>query len=314
MPHFLAIDAGGTKAEYLLADETRILARTRSHTIKRMRTTADVAAANLAGALTDLARQSGIPLNQITRTCIGTAGNTVPLVTDFLRTEIAGRVSGDLLILGDVEIALDAAFPNSSGVLILAGTGSNVAGRSASGKLFGAGGYGPVLSDQGSGHRIGQQALRALFLALDENRPTTLLYAILTHWSLNTPHDLVAYANTCPYQQFSTLPKVVLRCAEAGDPVANKVLQQEGRDLAHLALLVHHKIAAADGPTQTPRQQPRFAFAGSILDHVHPVRQALIDALKTKIPDPLLKGIVEPIGGALWRARQGWPSLPGRTA
>src|ERR1022692_2933365 len=53
---------------------------------------------------------------------IGTAGNTVPLVTDWLRDSFAARVSGELILLGDVEIALDAAFHGGPGVFVLAGT------------------------------------------------------------------------------------------------------------------------------------------------------------------------------------------------
>ena len=37
MSFFLALDAGGTKTDYVLADETRELARVRTGTIKRMR-------------------------------------------------------------------------------------------------------------------------------------------------------------------------------------------------------------------------------------------------------------------------------------
>ena len=95
------------------------------------------------------------------------------------------RVAGELLLLGDVEIALDAAFPGQPGILILAGTGSNVAGRSRSGKITTVGGWGPVLSDQGSGQRIGSETLRAIFLAIDEadskesgQTPTELLPAV----------------------------------------------------------------------------------------------------------------------------------------
>ena len=47
MAYFLALDIGGTKTDYLLADETRELARVRTGTIKRMRTDASTAAANL---------------------------------------------------------------------------------------------------------------------------------------------------------------------------------------------------------------------------------------------------------------------------
>ena len=44
MAYFLALDIGGTKTDYLLADETRELARVRTPTIKRMRTDASTAA------------------------------------------------------------------------------------------------------------------------------------------------------------------------------------------------------------------------------------------------------------------------------
>ena len=41
MSFFLAVDAGGTKTDYVLADATRVLARVRTGTIKRMRTDAE---------------------------------------------------------------------------------------------------------------------------------------------------------------------------------------------------------------------------------------------------------------------------------
>ncbi len=184
MSLYLAVDAGGTKADYVLADATRVLASVRGGTIKRMRVAAEVAKANLTRALEQLEAESGRSLAEVDVTCIGTAGETVPLVTDWLRQEFGARVGGRLLLLGDVEIALDAAFPASHGVLILAGTGSNVRGRAPNGRMAGAGGWGPMLADQGSGHRVGQQAVREIFRAIDEERETSLLAAVLAHWKL----------------------------------------------------------------------------------------------------------------------------------
>ena len=102
MAYFLAIDAGGTKTDYLLAGEDRVLARARSGTIKRMRTDSGTATANLESGLRQLVADSGIPMSDVASTCVGTAGNTVPLVTDFLRAELGARVGGELLVLGDV--------------------------------------------------------------------------------------------------------------------------------------------------------------------------------------------------------------------
>lgn len=300
MSYYLAIDAGGTKAEYLLADDTRVIARASSETIKRMRLSAEEATANLVPALTELERLAGFSLTQVTRTCIGTSGYTVPLVTDWLHAELGNRVGGELLILGDIEIALDAAFPSTPGVLVLAGTGSNIAGRNDRGELFFAGGYGPVLSDQGSGHRIGHEALRAAFLAYDEGRESTLMDAILRHWSLADKDALVAYGNTCSPREFSALSRVVLTCAENGDAVSNEVLRREAHELAHLALLVYRRVVAS----ATSDSKPSIAYAGSVLQHVLPLRKALEAKLAEVITEPTFVGVVDPIQGALYRARQ----------
>jgi N-acetylglucosamine kinase-like BadF-type ATPase len=303
MSLFLALDAGGTKTDYVLADDTRELARVRTGTIKRMRTDAVTATTNLEAALADLTTASGIPMHTITRTCIGTAGNTVPLVADFLREQFTARVSGELILVGDVEIALDAAFHGGPGVLVLAGTGSNIAARLTDGTLTAAGGWGPALADQGSGHRIGHEALRAIFLAHDEGRTTELLAAITDFWQLDTAdslNHLVEFANRIPTPDFSRLTELVLRCATAGDPVAQSVLRKEGEDLAWLVRLILRRFNA------TPATLPSIAFAGSIMEKVAPVREALIAAVRQEFPTiQTLPGVVDPIDGALWRARTG---------
>jgi glucosamine kinase len=302
MAFFLALDIGGTKTDYLLADETRELARVRTGTIKRMRTDASTAAANLEQAISELTALSGISPQAITRTCIGTAGETVPLVTNWLREAFTARVSGDLILLGDVEIALDAAFHGRVGVLAMAGTGSNVAGRMPDGTLITAGGWGPELADQGSGHKIGREGLRAAFLARDEQRPTILLDAILDFWQLASIALLVEYANSRPSPDFSRLTEVILRCANEGDAVAAEVLRREGEDLAWLVRVILRRIQASPASTTLPS----LAFTGSIMEKVQPVRDALIASVRTEFPTlHTLDGVIDPIAGALWRARTG---------
>jgi N-acetylglucosamine kinase-like BadF-type ATPase len=301
MAFFLGIDAGGTKTDYALADECRILARVRSGSIKRMRVDADAAAHHLETALAELTAQTGISMSRVRQTCIGTAGETVPLVTGWLRAEFSARVAGDLLILGDVEIALDAAFRGEPGVLVLAGTGSNVAARTLQGRVITAGGWGPALADQGSGHRIGKQALRALCLARDEEETTLLLPAVLEFWHLSSFDDLVAYANGLPAPDFSQLTRTVVECADRGDAVAQSVLVEQGRELAHLACVLMRRICR---DAQSGTFVPRLAFAGSIMEKVARVREALIARVREEYPESMaMEGVVDPVEGALWRAR-----------
>jgi glucosamine kinase len=303
MSFFLALDAGGTKTDYVLADETRELARVRTGTIKRMRVDAATASLNLDSALAQLTAQTGVSMASVTRTCVGTAGETVPLVRDWLQQSMTERIGGELLILGDVEIALDAAFPGQPGVLVLAGTGSNVAGRTNTGWLLTAGGWGPALADQGSGHRIGLESLRAIFLARDEERTTSLLPTVMDYWQLSSLEGLVEYANSIPAPDFSKLTEVVLHCADSGDEIALSVLRQQGEELGYLVRLVIRRLRLAakqDGWT------PPIALAGSILENVPLVRAALMAAVQREFPAAHAPdGVVDPINGALWRARNG---------
>jgi N-acetylglucosamine kinase-like BadF-type ATPase len=268
-----------------------------------MRTDAVTATKNLEQALTELTARTGVSMQSMTRTCVGTAGVTVPLVADWLREAITVRVAGELLVVGDVEIALDAAFPGQAGVLVLSGTGSNVAGRTATGELVSAGGWGPALADQGSGHKIGLESLRAIFMAKDEGRSTPLLQAVLDFWELASVDLLVEYANRRPAPDFSSLTELVLRYAEMGDEVAAAVLRREGEDLAYLVKLVMHRLRADSAKKDWV---PPIAFAGSIMEKVLPVRQALIAAVQREFPEArTLDGVVDPIVGAVWRARTG---------
>lgn len=300
MSFYLAVDAGGTKTEYLLADHTHELARARTGTIKRMRVDDATATRNLQRGLAELSASTGVSMREVTSTCIGAAGFSVPLVGNWIQAAFSERVSGSLSLVGDVEIALDAAFSGRPGVVVIAGTGSNVAGRGPGGGVTTVGGWGPALSDQLSGHRVGLQGLRALFLAIDDEQPTALLDAVLARWQLQDSLTLVEYANRLPAPDFSELAPAVVACAKRGDRTALAVLKTEAEEMAHLVHLMIARLRRSDDATWLPE----IAFAGSMMEHVPLLREALVAALREDLPHlPLREGVVDPLLGALWRAR-----------
>lgn len=304
MSYYLAVDSGGTKADFLLADENRELARSRCGTIKRTNADAATAAINLREALTELENTSGVKMSQVVCTCIGTSGNTVPLVTDWLEQSFHQLVAGPLLLLGDVEIALDAAFKGERGVLALAGTGSNVAARAADGTITTAGGWGPMLADQGAGHWIGMEGLRRGFLARDEQRPTQLLDAARRLWDLPNVDALIEFANAQPANRYGAqfAPEVVA-CAAGGDTVACEILDQGGADLAYLSSLLIERLRVIEGARFTV---PKVAFAGSILTKVERERASFEKSLSFKYPGvEFIPEPIDPLHGALWRAIRG---------
>ena len=306
MTYFLGLDAGGTSTRAALADETRILGRAKSGSIKVMRVSATVAEANLRALMADVAKSSGVPITKVASTCVGTAGNTVSTVTGWIWQTLGPMLRGDLVVCGDVEIALDAAFPGEAGVLVMAGTGSNTLGRTSTGEQVTVGGWGPLLADEGSGHWIGLRALRAAIREHDEHGKSRLLTALAAQWKADTLEQVVEIAHTVPPPDFAALTRTVVEMAERGDRLALAVLQAGGRALGEDASLALRKVLALE-PT-APR---RVAFTGSVLENIALVREALFAEVEREHPGAEVRhDAVDPVEGALWRARQNLQEAP----
>jgi glucosamine kinase len=308
MDYFLGIDAGATKTNCVLGTRTGVLARAQGGSIKTTRVSEADADKHLQYLLSSVAGQSGIALSSITGTCVGLSGNAIPRVVDWVRNALASRVHGQIAICGDEEIALDAAFHGGRGILVIAGTGSHVVGRTRDGQLVHTGGWGPVLSDQGGGSRIGLLALRAIFHAMDASEETSLLPAVHVAWKTRTVEELVDLGNRVPVVEFSQLAPLVAQCAEAGDAVARGVLQQSGEELAELILLAMRKGTALEScaPSDAPPTDSvpwTVAYTGSVIEKISLLREGMIAAIHRT--DPTVQFLSQPADpplGALWRA------------
>lgn len=301
MSLFLAIDAGGTKTRGLLANETRVLARAGTGTVKLMRVGEAEASSRLRGLLTQLSMEAKVSLSDVTRTCIGLGGISIDAVREWAERKISEVVGGDLLLCGDEEIALDGAFKGGEGMLLVAGTGSIVRGRTADGTMYTAGGWGPALGDEGSGYWIGQEALRGGFWAADRNIPTVLLEEIGAFWDLDSIGEIVEKANERPSPDFAALAPVVVKCAEQGDDLANAVLERAGEELAEQVSLVALRMLETGS-----KGEVGLAYTGSVIEHIGIVRESMVRALGKSAPRvKVLEGAVDSLEGALWRARGG---------
>ncbi len=286
----------------MLADNDAILARASSGSIKIMRVPVEDAEKNLEVLLRDVAAESGISLDSIACTCVGLAGISVPRVADWVRNELHARIGGDILLAGDEEIALEAAFAGGAGVMVAAGTGSNLIGRASNGQRVHVGGWGPVVADEGSGNWIGKRAVRAVFDALDRDEETLLMKKVQEAWELQRIGDLVDVVNRIPGPEFSKLTPIVVECAEGGEADAVRILEQAGNFLGAFAVLAVRRVEKLEGEGAAP---PEVAFTGSILSKIAPVRETMLAYLRRELPGIRIQTeAVDPVLGALWRARQ----------
>ncbi|GAB5519300.1 MAG: BadF/BadG/BcrA/BcrD ATPase family protein [Rhodothermales bacterium] len=266
-PLFIGIDAGGTK--------THLYASSREghHVFEGRGGPANLRVQGVAGcfdtitSLTDEAQDTlDLPLGGV---CVGAAGAGDPSLRYQLEDRLRRWTSVPLIVTTDADIALHAALGTESGYLVIAGTGSIVYGRDASGAIHRAGGWGWTLGDDGSGTALGQAVLRAAAAAFDGGPPTDLVDLLAQRYSVQQLSDVLTLAFQTP--SLSTFAPLVFEAVDADDAVALAILQHATQNLSvHLLRLA----------TQHP-SIPRRAFLTGGVTCQAPFSEALRQALNT---------------------------------
>ena len=295
---FLGIDGGGTKTTCVVGDDTSLLATATAGPSNVVRVGEERARESLDEAIRHACKAAGITPAQVDGTCIGLAGAARPEIAEIVRRLLSEIVSGPVNVVGDMEIAMQAAFGSGPGVIVNAGTGSFAYGRDKAGRTERVGGWGFAISDEGSGQWIGRTAITAIYRAHDEGERTMLLPELLRLWKLSSLNDLVRPANASPPPDFSSLFPIVLAVADAGDAIARSVLTQAGVELARLVKLVIRRLFAEEGSVPV-------AMTGGVLRQSALVRQVFYNSLRSEYPNASVNStLIESVKGALELARQ----------
>jgi N-acetylglucosamine kinase-like BadF-type ATPase len=297
---FLGIDGGGTKTSCVIGDETSVLGSGTAAGSNVIRLGEAKAREALAAAIGQACAAANIKPTQIQRTCVGLAGAGRPEISNLVRRLLAELVSGESEVVGDMVIALQAAFGSGAGVMVIAGTGSMAYGRDSSGNTLRAGGWGFSVFDEGSGHWIGRSAIAAIMRDYDENaeEESVLLDNVKKSWALSTHEQLVLAANASPSPDFSALLPAVLSAADSGDALARSILTQAGTELARLAKIVIRRLFS-DG------EKVLVAMSGGVFSNCALVRQVFYNSLRSEYPNCSVNPtIIEAVRGALDLARK----------
>ncbi|MCU1310715.1 MAG: ATPase BadF/BadG/BcrA/BcrD type [Candidatus Angelobacter sp.] len=298
MTLYLGIDAGGSKTECAIANDKEVLGRFTAGTCKFQRVGREAATASLQATVRGALHAANSNANDIRQSCIGISGASQPEVREWATHTLTSLLSGGVTVVGDNIIAHEAAFEGGAGVLIVAGTGSIVYGRNERGEVARAGGWGPIVSDEGSGNWIGRSAVRDVLQALDGGTQTALLEAIRQAWSASSREEIARIANGSPAPDFAALFPRVLAAAESGDTLALDLLDRAGEQLAQLALIVIQKLWLYGVPG-------RIAGAGGVLNHSAQIRGILQRTFRAECPQIEYDNkVIDPILGALFIARR----------
>jgi N-acetylglucosamine kinase-like BadF-type ATPase len=206
----------------------------------------DEAVSHIEQAVADACAQAGIEIGDIDTACAAIAGINHPIHYHTMKDALdeALSVSG-LELVTDARAALEGALDGKPGVVVIAGTGSIAIGVNTEGTQARAGGFGPTLSDEGSGYYIAQRALKAVVSSFDgRSARTTLAERICRRLGVADPSDLpgVIYNSDSEPVDIAPLAELVDEAAREGDEVAREILTAAGSELGRLAISVIEKL------------------------------------------------------------------------
>jgi glucosamine kinase len=294
---FVGIDGGGSKTECVVANETDILGRFTTGTCKMQRVGKDAATASLRAAVQGAFYAAKTSPEAVQHTCLGIAGSSHPGVAGWARQTLATLMPGGVTVVGDHIVAHEAAFHGKAGVLVIAGTGSIVYGRNEKGKTLRAGGWGPVVSDEGSGDWIGRAAVNAALLGNADGEKGALFADILKAWEVNTADDIIRIANSYPPPNFAALFPYVIDACNAGDPLAIDVIRRGGSQLGAIVLLVMRQMWADNDPVT-------IATAGGAITNSERLRSMVENRIVAEWSNAVFRhDPIDPAQGALYIAR-----------
>ena len=157
----------------------------------------------------------------------------------------------------DATIACIGAHGARDGGIVIIGTGS-VGFAVVGGRETRVGGYGFPISDEGSGADLGLHAIRLALRAYDERAVgTSLTRDVMTRFH-NDPFEAVAWMDHATATDYATFAPLVMRHADAGDPVARRIVRDAAEQIDELARRLSECGA------------PRIALLGGLASSMQP--------------------------------------------
>ena len=196
---------------------------------------------------------------------LGAAGLYGSGLEHSLEENLKNRYGCSSKAVDDGTMALYGSLKGKDGILVIAGTGSVVYGKSG-GTILRTGGWGQILDDRGSGYEIALNGLKELVWGYDAGRKMSLMEKeLLKQTGCSSIHGLPAYLKNASKKEVGALARIVCLHSEKGDKKARQILNNAGQNLAEMAMNAAKRLKL---------EKPAVAVSGSILKKCQPVSEA----------------------------------------
>lgn len=235
----IGLDIGGTKTRGVRFENGQAVADESVGSSNVQNVSREEAALHLAELF---ARIGG---GEVAQVYAGAGGIDTDEDAAALAALIAPHVPGaKITVVHDSRLLL-AAGGASTGVAVIAGTGSAAWGKNAQGDEARAGGWGYLLGDEGSGYWLGREAVRHSLRRMNQGlEPDELTTALLRSCGVDDPNKLIAlfHSPETGRRYWAQQARLVVEAADAGHAPSQALVEQAGTDLAGLAAQALRKL------------------------------------------------------------------------
>jgi N-acetylglucosamine kinase-like BadF-type ATPase len=303
MKYLIGIDGGGTKTDCAIADLSgKIINQTTGKPSNFLVIGVEEAVENLFSLIEENLFQLEGDFADVKQIVIGVAGAGRKEDAQLLEKSFKDYADQERIhfkrvsVLSDAHIALEGAFPDSAGCILIAGTGSILFGKDEKGVIHRVGGFGRLIGDEGSGYSIGRKALNAVSKASDGRGEETLISELLNAKMNSGSANSIISKVYNDKLDVASVARIVIEAAEEGDPIAEDILDEEADELVlHIKSLLD-KIHT---------DKLNVAFSGSLLDNKNYYSDLLKQKIKSTLPRvEIVKPATSPVSGAILLAKR----------
>ncbi|MGO8905986.1 MAG: BadF/BadG/BcrA/BcrD ATPase family protein [Solirubrobacteraceae bacterium] len=206
------------------------------------------------GAADGAIARAGIKRGELGAAVLAIAGTDTHAIARHVREARAD----DWIVVNDVVGAWAVATGAGPGVAVISGTGSNVFGVGPQGRAWRAGGWGHLLGDEGSGHWLGLESIKAGLRDRDASgSQTALTEAAPAFFGVPSIEALAVYVYSKPLtkSEIAAFAIETAKYADGGDEVARELFRRGAGYLGEqIAAVIRQAglVAGAEGAERPP--------------------------------------------------------------
>ncbi|MDJ0340085.1 BadF/BadG/BcrA/BcrD ATPase family protein [Streptomyces sp. H10-C2] len=292
----LAIDAGNSKTDVaIVAADGTVLGTARGGGFQPPVVGIGAAVAVVAGIVARAAAAAGLafgegPLTEHTSACLANAD----LPVEEQELELAVHAKGWSLstrVANDTFAILRAGVDEPRGVAVVCGAGINCVGMLPDGRTARFPAIGKISGDWGGGSGLAEEALWYAARAEDgRGGPTELAATLPAHYGLTSMYALIEalhLEHIAPSRKYELTP-VLFSTADAGDPVARRIVRRQADEIVALAAVALGRLDLLD-------EEADVVLGGGVLAAGNP---ALMDAISEGLAVRAPKAVTRVVSAA----------------